>query len=606
MVVLDIAPGKVPEKVAKTDTLGLLLQQSKIQPIQTPETHVENAPLPLLQVNRRQLEDLLVLKVLAGADRDVVDLTLSEVGPRRSRSTDLTSSVVDGSNNLKVTSVLDELRALQDLTEPEAKRQPKCVTNAELDFETWADPAPFAEQIVALREGLYLEFDKLDSARAIKLAKLYAYFGFGVETIQVLDLLQVQSSELDRIRAIAMITDKTAESQPGAFSGQQRCNGDAAFWAVLTEQALHSDADLVAIEQAFGRLPKHLQQHFGPELAEILVRAQKLEASRRILRVTGRTLDAVQPSASLVKAQIAEAEGNEAETEALLKQTVETPDASNDAPLALARLIEKRWSDRASVSQNELELAAAYAVELRRSEQGPMMARGHTLALALTGEFDAALAMIDTAEQSSAWSRTRTQVLQLLSERADEITFLRYALSLSSSKEPLDADTVKSLSKRLSAHGFPMEAAAISGRQAGNSTNRVRSRFKAQTAILEGRPRKALLELSGDNTSDGMRLRAKALEQSEAFGEAADLMTQLGDLEAAERNQWRAGSVEQINPDSNSRFAKLSRLSEAVTRQAERQPEKPLADAALLLEDSEEVRNRIEKMQALLNAEVEN
>ena len=603
MVVLDIAPGTPPQSTAMPDTLELLLQQSKVEPLQPLEHPPEHLALPLLKTSRRALEDILILKVLAGADRDVIDLTLSDVGPRRSRSTDLRSTVLDGSNNLMVTSVLDDLHILQDLTEPEMKKRPKCVSNAELDFASWRGEASFATQVGVFREDLFQEFDKLDVERAGKLAKLYAYYGFGAEALRVLELLPTQTSEHAYVGAIAMIADKGIQPRPNPFAGQQRCDGEVALWAVLTEQNLHSDGNLDAIELSFSGLPKHLRHHFGPRLAEVLVRANQLEASRRILRVTDRTSSTPQPGTGLVKAQIAEAEGDRPEAEALLKQAVAAPAAPSDAPLALARLIAKRVNDRSSVTQKELDLAAAYSIELRRSEQGPMMARAHALALALTGDFDAALVAIQKQEETRDSRRVRDQILQLLSERADDVMFLRHALGQAGKEGEFDSDTLTSIATRLAEIGFPDEAAEFSSLLDAGHRHHIRSQIIARSAIRDDRPRQALLELSGDDTTNGIRLRALALEQAGEFDQAAVLRTRLGDDDTAQRNLWRAGSIDGIDPDLDAQIADLAQLAKSISEPAERQPDRPLADASLLLEDSEEARQNIQQMLDVLSTE---
>lgn len=597
MVVIDISANafKPAPKVDLSAPIWLPERQHSPRPV---TEHSSNDPVtPLQKLSRRDLENLLISRVLQGADRDAVDLQLSDPGPRRTTTLDPMKIPANLTQNLHVTSILDEVQAITGLPDPQIYRQPKCIPDAELGFETWSGDQPFEREVAHLRRGLFQEFDRVDPERAVSLAKLYTYYGFGAEARQVLRLMPEQSIATRRISAIADAADDRPATQPNPFSGQQRCDGIAALWALLTEKTLRPDANLNAIERAFARLPQHLRRHFGPQLAELLVEAEKLEASRRVLRAAERVEGQDRPALTLAQARVADAEGNTDQAKELLSDVTKSPAADEEAALALARLVEKRWSDREGLSQREVDLAAAYSVELRRSQRGPMMVRTHALALALNHQFDEAIAVVHAAEMDSDWLRTHDQVARLLAERADDITFLRHTLIMTPDMQSeLDLDTAISMSERLVALGFGERAYALANRPPDQAQRQGRARLRAQVALLKGRPRQALLNLSNDESDPAQRLKARALVQAGDFAEAAELMSNLEEKEQAQRYFWLAGQDGAVEDDPQGKFAILRRITQSLSNPIARISDKPIADAQLLLEDSTRARDLIHEM----------
>ncbi len=594
MVVIDIAPGefKPTRQIDLGAPIWLPQRRPDRQPPATSPAHI--LPLPLLELNRNRLESLLMSRVLQGADRDVVDLQLSAPGPRQSTTLGPVKVPADLARNLHVSSILDEVRAAGVTTDPQIFRQPKCIADAELSFETWAGEHRFPHQLAQLRRGLFQEFDRIDPGRTIALAKLYTYYGFGAEAGQALRLLPAQTTETRRISAIAEAMDNLPVAYPNPFSGQQRCDGIAALWAMLIEKTLQPDADLNAIEQAFARLPQHLRRHFGPALAATLVDSDELEASRRILRAVQRIEERDGPSLTLVQAQISDAEGDAVQTEKLLTDLAYSADADEEAALALARLVEQRWSRREGVSQREVDFAAAYSVEMRRSQRGPMMARTHALALALNQRFDQAMEVIHAAPIDKDWLRTRDQVVRVLAERADDITFLFHATKIAPTlQEKLDLDTAISMSKRLGELGFNARAYALANRPLDKANKQSRAHLRASAALMQGRPRQALLELSDDKSIPAQQLRVSALIKAGDYAQAAEILSSLGEVEKAQRYFWLAERNDLPEDLPIGKFANLRRISHSLSQPIARSPEKPLADARMLLEDSSHARDLI-------------
>ncbi len=597
MVVIDIAPDQgtpasdpvEPEALPRTASIPA----QKPLPTDIPATELA---LPLLQLNQRNFEEQLASRILQSADREVVDLELAGVGSRESSSFGPLRSSEKLVPNLRLSSVLDEVSGLGNLAVPQIDSKPECITDSELGFGTWSGARSFSEDVAELRVGLFQEFDRVDQAYAMDLAKLYTYFGFGVEAHQALSLLSETSVEQRRLAAIASVMDGLPAPTPNPLAGQQRCDGAAALWALLSEGKLQSDAHVKAIERSFGRLPWHLRQHLGPDIAEMFVSAGRLEASRRILRAVERILEDEPADVTFAQAKIADAAGDTDTAETLLTEVISAPDAATDAPLALARLIEKRWSDRGTVSPRDLDLAASYARELRKSELGPMLARAHALAMALSQDFTGALAGFEDVSDSDEWQRTRDQVFQLLAERADDITFLRHVMELKDRRRnALAVETAVSMAERLADLGFSAQAYALANRPQDRERSRDRARLRAKAALMDNRPCQALLEIADDSSDTAQELRAQAMMQTQDFDAVARALQAGGKHEMADRYNWLAGSGGADEERSNT-FTDLSRIRTSLIKPVARQPDKPLSDAAMLIQDSTIARAQITEM----------
>ena len=521
-----------------------------------------------------------------------MDLQLAPIGPRPTVVANGPFIPSDLNANINVTSVLDGLNELLGPSLPQLEKRPPCISNADLGFETWAGTGPFPEQVASLRSSMFQEFDHIDKKKVLKLAQLYAYSGFGAEAQQALDLLGKQTPGADQIAAIARYLDGTPAPKPNPFADLQRCESDAALWAVLTEGKLTDEANLQVIEQSYVRLPDHLRRHVGPTLAEILTDADHLEAARRVLRSVDRVETDASADTSQAKAKVAAAEGDGPKSEALLNQVIESSGAELEAPLALARLVDKRWSDRGSVSPQELELAASYVQEFRRSDIGPQMLQTQIVALSLGHEFDQAMDLLQAHDTGG--SEALNRVALVLAERADDATFLRRALTLTpSQKQALSTDTAVAAAERLAALGFANAALELASRSQDRARRSDRARIRAQAALLQGRPRQAMLELADDPSDAAQMLRGQALQMTEDYEATAKLLREIGQGEKADRYVWLADRPETVDEASGSKFSAIRQTTQNLSAPPERTPEKPLADAQSLLDDSAQTRERI-------------
>ncbi len=604
MIVVDIAPGQFAPPLANDIPPPTLPNTPRDDRPLVAVQALDSVALPLLNLNTQSFEKQIGARLLQGADRGIVDLEIAPVGPRASTANQSLLVPSGMEKNINVKSVLDGLNDLLGPGIPQLERKPPCISNAELGFDDWSDKRPFPDQMAGLRSGLFQEFDAIDKTRALKLAKLYAYSGFGAEALRVLELLGSQTAETNYVSAIARVLDGGRISGTNPFSGLQRCDSEAALWAALSEERLQNDANLIAIEQGFARLPDHLRRHVGPSLSDILVDAQRLEAARRVLRSVERVETGTKPGILQAMAKVATAEGDAPRAEAILEDVVSASDAALEAPLALARLVDKRWSERGAISPKERDLAESYTVEFRRSDIGPLMRRTHALALSLGQEFDAALDVLTDLPTNPENTDTLNRVVIVLTERADDTTFLRRILSLPKAfSQGLTTDTAVAVADRLASLGFSRPALVLAKRPQDRIRRRDRARLRARAALLDHRPHQALLELTDDPSEEAVMLRARAQLAAGEFAAAGELMRATGDAKEANRLFWLADQPNEVNTNDGEKFGRIARATLDLSAPPSRLADKPLADAANLLHDSAQTRQLIAKMFATLEQE---
>ncbi|MCG7521098.1 hypothetical protein [Ruegeria sp. Ofav3-42] len=597
MIVVDIAPGTALPPISAEIPPPVLPKAPKEKDPLAEAQDLKALELPLLGLNAQRFENQLSTLLLRGADRDLVDLNLAPIGPRLSVPEDGPPIPPDLNTNIHVTSVLDGLNGLLGPSLPQLEKRPPCISSAELGFDRWSGAGPFPEQVASLRGALFQEFDRIDKEKALKLARLYAYSGFGAEALQALDLLGQQSPQADRVAAIARYLDDGQLTAPNPFTSLQRCESDAALWALLIDGRVQNDARLQSIEQSFVRLPDHLRRHVGPTLAEILTDADKLEAARRVLRAVDRVESEVSTDTSQAKAKVAAAEGDGPRAEALLNKVITSSDADLEAPLALARLVDKRWAERGSISPQELDLAAAYVVELRRSELEPLMTRTQIVALSLSHEFDEAVDLLDHHPSEAESIETLNRVAQILTERADDATFLRRALTLSTGQRlGLTTETAVKLAERLVTLGFAEAALDLASRPQDKARRAERARLRARAALLKNRPHQAMLELADDPSDTAQLLRGNAMQAIGDYVAAGEHWRAAGEHELADRFFWLADRTEAIDDVRGTKFVAVNQTTMRLSKPPSRVPDKPLADAHNLLADSTETRRRISEL----------
>lgn len=457
----------------------------------------------------------------------------------------------------------------------------------------WGDDAPAPALLARHRSALFSEFDRPDPTAVRALAQGYLYLGFGAEARPVLALADLPDAPV--LRALSRLVDGEPVGSLNPFYRQQHCDGDVAIWAALAGPIEPARVNHNAVLRGFARLPAHLRAHLGPILADRFTDIGDRRTAEAILRAATRPGGDANPAALLAAART-DGMRDDHDAAAAKLETV-AASGSDQAPRALIALIAARWLARDTVDPDLPDLIAAYTLELRQSDLGPALRHTHALALALAGRFDAAMAAVaevSARDGASAAAATLTPVLLLMTAGADDITFLRHALpTIGTGTIPAPQDTVDPMARRLLDLGFADAAWQLLATAADSGTSEARRLLRAEAALGQGLPHRAMVELLGIDGAEPARMRARAMAQTGDFAAFADYMRQAGDTDAAARGFWLAGATENI-PDGDGRYQRIAGLSGRITAGYPAETTlPPLAQARALLDNSRTLRDDI-------------
>ena len=363
--------------------------------------------------------------------------------------------------------------------------EPTCISSAQLALHDWHEAEPFGERVSRLRSGLVGEFDKIDQDTALQLSLAYLSYGFGAEAARVLALIEDSTDSKKVLSALARLIDDDKLTEPSPFNGQENCDTDAALWAVFENPELAADANSDAVLRAMGRLPPHLREHIGPLLSRRLAKTGHAEFADAILRAVRRIGNEPDASFELAEASTKEARG---ETELAATQLSEVVlSGSEQASLALIDLVENRWQDRATVPPDLPDMAAGFAVEFRRAEAGKDLRRAHVLALGMSGRFHEGFAALEDVahhDGPEAAQEQRLALLELLTARADPVSFLHLALHHSEGNEDMLPEPIgNAMAKRLLDLGFSRPAIRLLAGSDGPAPTAERRYLRAMAAL---------------------------------------------------------------------------------------------------------------------------
>jgi len=507
-------------------------------------------------------------------------------------------------DNISVTSAIDRETGLLATGAGEDPQDTHCIQNRELAIHDWGRNAPFAEQIGTLRNRMLGEFDQVNRDATLKLARTYLYFGFGAEAVASLRLIpedDLSPKSREIMTTMARILDSGDLPVNTIFSGQQTCGGDAAFWAAMSDGVVKKSANANAIQQAFAKMPPHLRVQLGPRVSTIFAHAGDPHVAKAALRAVDRTGIEDIPDRNLAEAAIAELEGN---TEAVARNlTEEVAEQSENTPRALIDLIELSYRERRALSPDVPDLTASYERENRETALGADLRVAEVTALALTGRFDEAFASFNKLEVKDgigARNRANGPLMTLLTENADDVTFLKYALIFAEETGARRAGQVGDrVARRLLDLGFPEQADTLLQKMSLEPQNTDRRMMSAEAHLAMEQPQRALVELMGLEGQQADRMRAKALWLNKEYDRASEYMLSAQELNEAARGFWHSEDFDAAET-LDQEVAPFRAVSDLTTRidAAVQDPEglPPLAEARALIESSIGARGSIEEL----------
>ncbi len=411
----------------------------------------------------------------------------------------------------------------------------------------WGEVDEFSSQVAKYRNALFGEFDKIDHKAQVGLARTYLYFGFGAEALTIIEM----DPDIDKVDAALIAIANILEYGPSQFterfSQYAECDDDTALWAILSASVIPSDkpVNAAAALRALDKMPMHLRRILAPELSKRLrLRGEESQAVRA-LRAISRTGKENSPAKRLETAELEIANGSFDEAALGLKDVANTN--SLEAPQALVRFIDLQIETGKPISKKTAQLAEAYASEYRHTELGPEIKRAHIMALAKSGQFDAAFEVLNVAEELSLDTGAIIgQLHEVLESDAADINFLKRTLQLSPDDlEKIPGRTLLKIAKRLQDLGFSKEALETIASVDPNSYPRTQNLLRGEISLSLNKPTEAIEYAKTFEGEEFTRLRADALSSLGEYSQAAGIYASINEATLAEESAWLSAEYDE-------------------------------------------------------------
>lgn len=547
-------------------------------------------------------EHRLLQQIGRATNQGLLDLVMTEVSdeqvPTMVAPLGIQDRPLNPLDHLSVTTAVDRDMGLMPLHDQGTDEKLHCTRTKDLAVYNWGNELPFADQIGPLRSELFKEFDEIDLGAAISLAKTYLYFGFGAEARIVLAMLPPDAANTEVLTALAVLQDGGSLPITHPFAGQQGCDGDVAFWAAIADGAIKSNANAEAIQQTLARMPVHLRVHLGPKISTMFSEKGDEHMAASALRSIDRSGVEEVPDINLAQAAFADLTGDTETMADELKE--EVAERTENAPRALMDLITLSFEERKALSPDLPDLIASYELESRDGELGAELRLTEVMALALTGQFQTAFeALENLSEQDGPIARVTAMepLMTLLTERADDVTFLKYALIFAEQATPKEATPVaEMMTRRLLDLGFSEQAQSLLVKLALEPADETRRLMMAEAALGMDLPHRALVELMGLDGAEANKLRAEALWRNGEFDRAGEYLMVEQETDAAARGFWHSENLDAIEPGEG-QFGQVAEVTAQLDVQVQEPAEMtPLAHARALVESSVGTRDSIEAL----------
>jgi hypothetical protein len=597
-VVLDIKPGPAPEASAfEADFVALAATAPAASATEAakgydwlamptePATRRPSADLPLATgtVSLAPLRDELLAALAHGAADGVVDMKL----PDRPKAPGEADHPELPWSNVFISEAPGVATARPGAIDAVAKPPSGCAPDQTLDLAAWGQDRPTLDLLAESRSGLYGEFDAPNADAVLQSVRLLIYLGFGAEALQHANLVDagLATEELALYRSMARVIDGEADPQT-PFAAMLDCDGPAALWAALAHDRLPAGRGVNrdAVLRAFLALPPHLRQHLGPGLAEKLLAHDDAEAARVVRDAIERAPHADKATIALLDAS---ADMQAGDVEAAKAHAEDAVALDGDSATGLIALVEAHFRKREPIDPQVAEALLAMEAETEETDDGKAVRRALVLALALSGQTEAAFTAAGGAGEIGA------DLWQVAADRATDDDFLRRAvLPLGVVRPDVAVETATRVADRLLALGFPEAALAWIG-PLGASDPPDRRHLAAGAAYMRGDPQSAVEILVGLTDPEAEGIRAKALTALGDLPAAAMAYSATGDSEAAATVDRWAGNWAGLDPNAADTWAQAASHAASATRADDLGP---LALGAAAVEGSAAARSAVEAL----------
>lgn len=406
-----------------------------------------------------------------------------------------------------------------------------CTQAERLDIASWGSTeSPATDQIAEVRRSLSGEFDRANPEGVEKAVKLYLYLGFGAEARQLAYAFDLAAEDGALWRAIGSLLDDHPD-QEQVFAGQAACEGPAALWSFLADDALvkGDPVNEGAIRLAFTALPLHLRELLGLRLAERFLAIGNENAARALSDSISRASSVAGHEAKLIEAELDLHRGDANKAEELAGEILQDP--GQDRMQALIAQVKARVAQKRPLPADTVVELEAFLRGTEGTAQETRLREILMLAQASSGDFAAAFLTLPEFPQQ------RTTLWNLLTTLATDDVFLTHSvLSTETAMPQIPDDIAIALARRLAELGL--------GAPAKRWLDTVESPdplLVAEIALLTRDAPTALKNLSESDSDTGFAMRVQALEALGNYPLQADLIAKSGDLPAASVALAKAG-----------------------------------------------------------------
>jgi len=400
-----------------------------------------------------------------------------------------------------------------------------CWSDDQLDITAWAGQQPIAAQMGPQRQGLTAEFDRPDPAAVTRAVRYDLFLGFGAEARSLIRTFYPNAPDAALWQSMAQILDEQADTAH-SFDAMQECETAAALWATLAQpnSSPNTPQAKAALLRSFSAWPPHLRRLLGPNLVESVLLAGDITLATALYEAIQRALGDESPAVVRMQAKMDQALGNSDAAISRVNDLAKAPGPG--APEALVDLVELQASLGRPVTFAQVQALEAYLLERRGGPDAPRFQRALVLAKAASGDFDGAFAFQDTSDDVAA------TLWKLLVQSGQTSTFLTYAsLRPSDAVPPVAKGVAVQIAERMLGIGLPNQASLWLA-QAPKAPLELLARVK----LAQGDAQSALGLLAEDESAAALDLKAKAYQSLDKPKQAADIYSQLGQME----NHWKA------------------------------------------------------------------
>ncbi len=480
-----------------------------------------------------------------------------------------------------------------------------CPQVAHIDVAAWGGTGAFASEVGRLNSTLFGEFDAVDEASALRLARLYIHHGFGMEARQILGWLDATLPEVAGARELAALVESGSVADGSHIAGALGCGEPAVLWAILAMPDLPDEAvfDHRALQRSFVALPDAVRRAVGPALVQRLTRAGHHATADALLRQMRGGDAPSEAEEGLARAALARETGKPETAQTTLREITRTN--SEQTGIALAETIESALAREAPVDFDDAQLAGALAFEHRGTPLGERLTLGYLSALAASGAFEEALTEFERLRPSvgaAAVPRLASVLATYLVTYGDDITFLRAIMAdRVAPPDALDAPVSLAVARRLLDLGFPAQAARHVAPPQTPETDADREAHKlirARIALAQDRPAEALRELLGLSGDEVDLLRAEALAALGDHAAALRLFAAHDEERRADRAALHVGRAAVLAQAADPQIREIGEIMAADADISEAEDESGVAAHRALLERSAALRGAMQRLLA--------